>query len=449
MHILIVGAGTAGWSAAAALSYNKKLSISVIEPKDVPTIGVGESTLPLINRFHKDFAIFKDLQWIENASGVLKFTIDFENFFENKQHTWSHPFNINKEIESQNVLENTNLSNPELTDKFFYTQRLKNSGFSSLSSELSKIGAYHLDAKIYASELKKIALGRGVKLYTNKITQLEQSGNKTNSVTLDNGEKLTADLYIDCSGFHNILFKNLESEFIPFTQRLFCDSAVTIRLPFKDEKKQKTNATLCYALDNGWVWHTPLQDTLTMGYVFSSKHTNFDNATQEFKDYLKEKQGYEVDDLSFNKVSFRSGTYKESWLGNNIAIGLSSFFIEPIESTGIALFQIQITELSKILQSNPKFVQNYQSLYNNSVREKIFLVKDFIEMHYMLSDRKDSQFWRDSSSIEPSEKQKKIIQLYTDKEYKKILSYEIGEIFSSLSWLLLLLGMDKSKLTKN
>lgn len=443
MHIVIIGGGSAGFSCAAALSYNKNLSISLVEPHNIPTIGVGESTLPLINQFHKEFHLFEGVTWLKKLSATLKFTIDFENFLANKEQSWSHPFSINRSVEQSNVLENMHLSNPELSDKFYYTQRVKNSGFVEISPELAKIGAYHLDAKLYAQSLKEIALQRGVKLYNKRVVEIKQSDTTTEYLTLEGGERLNAELYIDCTGFKNILFEQLNAEFIPFTKRLFCDSAITLRAPYIKPEQQRINATLSHALNSGWVWHIPLQDSITMGYVFSSKHSSAKEAQEEFELYLQERYGYNTQELSFEELHFRSGTYKESWLGNNIAIGLSSFFIEPLESTGIALFEIQIMQLSKILQSNPKSLFNYRDSYNRDIRENIESVKEFIEMHYILSDRVDTPFWREASSIEPSATHKDILRLYKNREYQKILAYNIGGIFGNLSWLLLLIGMRK------
>ena len=160
---------------------------------------------------------------------------------------------------------------------------------------------------------------------------------------------------------------------------------------------------------------------------------------------MQERYSYNTKEFEATFIKYRSGVHKKSWIGNNIAIGLSSFFIEPLESTGIALFQIQIMELAKILETNPDFYINYKNIYNQTIYNYVLSVRDFIEMHYITSNRKDTQFWMDATSIIPNEFQKKLLDLYENNKYKEILEFNFLGIFGSLSWLHLLMGMDLKK----
>lgn len=445
MKIAIIGAGTAGWSCAAALSKNKNLQITLISSKELKSIGVGESTLPMVRGFHEKFSLFFDNSWLKKVNGTLKYTLEFEGFLENQNKKWFHPLSTYKKYEEYMSLKNMDKNNEYLANNFFYTQKLKNSSFHGLENYNLGIGAFHFDAKLYANELKQIALNRGVIHIEKTIKELIQEKNITNRLILDDDSFINAELFIDCSGFENILFKAFNNSFESFSNRLYCDSAVAIKVDYKDEKIQKINATLAKALKNGWVWHIPLEDKIAFGYVYSSKHTTQEKAKKEFFEYLQERYSYNTKEFEATFIKYRSGVHKKSWIGNNIAIGLSSFFIEPLESTGIALFQIQIMELAKILETNPDFYMNYKNRYNQIIYDYVLSVRDFIEMHYITSNRKDSQFWIDATSIVPNEFQQKILDLYEHKKYKEILEFDFLGIFGSLSWLHLLMGMDLKK----
>lgn len=444
MKVIIIGSGTAGWSCAAAFSLYENLDITLIESCEDKSIGVGESTTPLIRTFHEHFNIFTDLNWLEKSNGTLKFTIEFESFLKEKNRKWTHPFYTNRILDNKDVINNINLGNMEFSNKFFFTQQIRNEKFHEINSEYCNLGAYHFDAVEYKEELKKVALNRGVKVLFNDVIKIAQNNEITESITLNNNSTIKADLFIDCTGFNNILFENLETNYESFQDRLFNDTAYVIRLPYKNEKIQKLNTTIGKALSSGWVWQIPLNDSISYGYVHSSKHISKEDAKKELKHYLEESFKYNFEEFNPKRVAFSSGCHKNSWIGNNIAIGLSSFFIEPIESTGIALFQMQIIELSRILESNPNYFFNFQKKYNKEIYQNIISVKNFIEMHYILSNREDSSFWIDSSSIKLNEVQKNIIELYKNKQYEKIFEFGLGDIFGSYAWFLLLLGMDKT-----
>ncbi len=443
MNIVIVGSGTAGWSTAAALSYYEDMNITIIESDSSETIGVGESTTPLIKTFHNNYKIFPNLDWLKNSKGTLKFTIEFENFLKSGQKKWSHPFYTNRIIDSELINNLSNLNNLALCEELFYTQKLRNEKFCELDDENSNLGAFHFDAELYSKELKNTALKRGVKIVNDHVKSINYENNITKNLVLNDNSKIYGDLFIDCTGFHKTIFKNFDLDFIQFNERLLNDTAIVIKLPYRDKSIQKINATLGYALKNGWVWHIPLEDCVSYGYVFSSNYTNETDAKNELIEYLNNRYSYSIkENVNYKKINFLSGCYKNNWVGNNIAIGLSSFFIEPIESTGIALFQLQIIELCKIIENNPKFIFNYQAKYNKEVFNKILSVKEFIEMHYILSNRNDSSYWKDASSIKPSLYQENLIKLYEKKDFAKIFNHSLDGIFGSFSWLLLMKGMD-------
>lgn len=210
IDIVIVGGGTAGWSCAAALSKNNNLNITLINPKDDQRIGVGESTLPLIRQFHKTFSLFDDNAWLKKVNGTLKYTLEFESFMEINSSKWVHPLSSNKEYEQFMSLRNTQMDNLTFSDKYFFAQKLRNTKYSDIGNYNLELGAFHLDALLYSKELKNIAIKRGVTYLEQSVKNIIQEEQITKSLILEDNSCIEAELFIDCTGFKNLLFKNLK-----------------------------------------------------------------------------------------------------------------------------------------------------------------------------------------------------------------------------------------------
>ncbi len=461
-NILIAGGGTSGWSAAAYLSSNKNLNITIIEPSDIPTIGVGESTIPYINIVHKemDLDVFKTPEWINKVDGSLKFSIEFADF-NRIGDKWIHPFLVSgtadtimsdRTCSSQIPLEIYN-SQQDYVDDNYVLPNLRSQKFTTPEEqsvdEKLNVAGYHIDAAKYANLLKQETTKRSnVTLLDAHIEDISVKDEKINNLVLNNGKVVNADLYIDCTGFRALLANAVNSEWdTSYSERLFVDTALAVQLPYIDRSKQMRNTTYCHALQNGWVWNVPLQTRIGTGYVYSSRHTSEDDARIEFKEHLSKMYGYNKDELTFRKLDFGVGIRRESWKNNVVAVGLSSFFLEPIESTAIATMHYQISTIADMLTTDYILPDDKIKRFNEVNNLAVDAIASYIELHYIMTKRDDSQFWSDVANIPFTKEQSDIMDLYLDKSKKfnrsTLRATTNGHnLFDQSSFLFLYLGYD-------
>ena len=218
-------------------------------------------------------------------------------------------------------------------------------------------------------------------------------------------------------------------------------------MPYRDRSTQMRNTTYCHALQNGWVWNVPLQTRIGTGYVYSSRHTSEDDARMEFKKHLNEMYGYNKEELKFRKLDFGVGIRPESWKNNVVAVGLSSFFLEPIESTAISTMHYQISTLYDMITNDYILPKDKIKRFNSVNKMSVDAIASYIELHYIMSKRTDSQFWKDVSSAKLTQVQKDTIELYLDSNRsfnRTTVDAVTGghNIFDQSSFLFLYLGYD-------
>lgn len=449
--ICIVGGGTTGWSAAAYLSKFGRFQVEIIEPEVNEPIGVGESTLPYLENFHTStgFKEFNSRAWVDKVDGTGKFTIEFANFFK-KATKWVHPFFINGQDEGALDAFNHGLVKvPSGSGQYDWVgetlgmAKLRQEGFKD-TKNLPQIGmGFHLDATKYAKLLRELSLTRdNVKLTHGTVTEIKWDNEDISAVVLDNTAEIEADYYLDATGFSSILNP---SPWVSYEKELFCDSAWAVQLPYLDGATQKRNTTYCHGLKNGWVWNVPLQSRVGTGYVFSSRHTSAEGAKKEFLSHLREEYGYDTETLTPRLVNFQSGHRKEPWKGNVISIGLASMFIEPLESTAIALTHVALHSLEPLLTADHVDLAVRKKRFNQRTIKKSLQTLDFITAHYKFSQRCDSRFWRDCRKLRIRPKVSKLLKTYSDKE-KTLLPEVVNKIykdhgfFGNDSWGLLFLA---------
>lgn len=437
-RILIVGGGTAGWMAAAALSarYRKfMLDICLVESEEIGSVGVGEATVPGIRRFHHQLAI-SERDFVRETQASFKLGIEFQNWRQSG-HRFFHPFSA---------------FGAKIADQDFYQCWLKlwREGYQfplesySLAVAMARSGrfsqpdessenplawynyAYHFDASLYAKFLRKYAEDRGVKRVQGKVVEVQQDSHtgELTGVCMDSGERLTADLFVDCSGFRALLIEQtLESGFEDWSHWLPCDSAVVVQTKALDDP---IPYTISLARDAGWQWRIPLQHRKGNGYVYSSRFVDHDAA---HTDMLKELDGPMLTEPKF--IRFTTGIRHRFWEKNCIALGLASGFIEPLESTSISLIQ---TGIDKLIQFLPDLLVTNENVAeaNRLNRLEYERIRDFIVLHYISSSRRDTPFWRYVSEMEiPYSLREKIEAFRRDGE---IVLFE-QESFQEASWL--------------
>jgi flavin-dependent dehydrogenase len=412
--VLIVGGGSTGWMSAAYLSKRLKfLDITLIESKKISTIGVGESTLGHINRFIDALGL-KDEDWMKFCNATYKTSIKFTDF--RKPGTYFHyPFGI------WDMSHNTNGIMDWFTYQAFADKKLPPSDFaewaipSTMMTDRNKLTrnldnkvpnfnfhydtAYHMDAEKFGIFLKEqIAIPNGVTHIQDTIVDVTQDETgAVSGVITEDGRTLTADLYIDATGFRKLLIeKVMKSEFLSFGDLLLNDRALAARVGYVDREKEMHSVTNCTAIESGWVWDIPLWTRRGTGYVHSSKFADREQAEKDFRKHLSLRIGVDkAEETEFNYVEIRHGVQKEPWVKNVCAMGLALGFVEPLESTGLLTTHENIMRLGATLEKREGFVNQFDmDGWNFAAREELEGFKQFVAIHYALSQREDTEYWR-------------------------------------------------------
>lgn len=404
--IIIVGGGSAGWMAATYLNKvllpsSSDLTIKVIESPDIDTIGVGEATVPTIRDFFSRIGI-PEKELLMETNATLKSAIKFVDWYKLGDGGYYHPFEAplysdGIEVSSHWAAEKIKGNNvesfahatgvlPSLCDVNKVTKTKNTANYKAHT-----LYAYHLDAIKMAAYLRKIALERGVIRIEDTVNEvkLKSNGEISSLITAENGE-LSADLYIDCTGFTGLLIeKALGEKFISYEDELPCNSAVAIQTSYENNEESIVPYTLATAKSAGWMWEIGLSTRKGNGYVFSDKFQSFNDAEDELKVAL----GLGSSDIKAKKLKMRIGRRERFWSKNCLSLGLSGGFIEPLESTGLQLIQVALELFCDYFPSRENYTA-LQNRFNHILAAKFDDAKDFVVMHYCLTQREDSEFWK-------------------------------------------------------
>ena len=404
--IVIAGGGSAGWLTAAHLSRNLRgVKITLIESPNVPTIGVGESTVPPVVAFMQDLGL-DEQDWMPRCNATYKSAICFKGFHGTDGRTIWFPFSNTWSV--ANIPANRYWLYKHFTDST-YSDPFSIYRYTSLVPDICEAGktvrslagasyAYHFDATALGEFLKAFSVDNGVELVLDTITDVVQNEDGSiRELSRENGEALQADLFIDCSGFRSLLLgQTLKEPFEEYYDYLFNDRAIAMRFPFVEKEQEMVSYTLCTALSSGWAWKIPLYNRIGTGYVYSSRHLSKEAAEAEFRQFLAGLLGEaRVREGQARHLDIRVGKHSRTWVRNCVGIGLSSGFVEPLESTGIQIVQGEIDLLARILQARNDYNCGDVAVYNTSVTRLMEVIRDFLICHYALTNRKDTPYWRD------------------------------------------------------
>lgn len=434
-QLVIVGGGTAGWMFATAASHlysAKQLQITLIESEQIGSVGVGEATLPQLKDFNKYVGI-DEQEMMEKTNATFKLGIKF-NDWGAVGNSYFHPFgqygNKDNDIHHYWARLQGKPDTPNFSQLSYASQMCAYNRFEFPSQNPTEIAsnyayAYHFDAGMYAKFLREKCEKAGVKRIEGLIETVKnhsQSGD-ISSVTLKSGESITGDFFIDCSGFRSLLLgQNLNAQFDDWSKWLLCDRAVALPSEKLDNLPNYTQST---AKSAGWQWQIPLQHRTGNGYVYCSEFISDQDAAESL---LKNIKGEAIDSPKFLK--FKAGRYQKSWSHNCLALGLSSGFLEPLESTSIYLIQIAITSFLRIFP-----LQNMSSVadeYNRVMDNEYDRIRDFLILHYHLNQRTDSELWRYCRDMPVPDSLQEKITLFEKRGF--IDSYKYG-LFNLPSWL--------------
>jgi tryptophan halogenase len=442
-QIVILGGGTAGWMTAAALSktLNGKVAVTVVESDEIGTVGVGEATIPLITRFNQMLGVDED-DFLRATQGTFKLGIEFVDWAR-IGNRYMHGFGRYRQDIQLASFEQFwqkmaqgghahDLQAYSISKMAAYAGKFMRPRLDVPDSPLADLAhAFHFDASLYARYLRRYAEARAVRRIEGRVVDvsLHSESGHIASLTLATGEVVEGQFFVDCSGFRGRLIEEvLKTGYEDWSHWLPCDRAVAVPCASVAPLLPYTRAT---ARSAGWQWRIPLQHRIGNGYVYSSQHMSDDAAATSLLSHL---DGEAL--AAPRTLRFVTGMRLKAWNRNCLAIGLSSGFIEPLESTSIHLIQTAIGRLLTFFPTSTASEIDIQE-YNRQSRREFEHVRDFIILHYHATKRDDSPFWDYCRTMRIPESLKYKMELY--QSHGRVLG-ESDALFAEAGWVQVMHG---------
>lgn len=436
LRIVVAGGGTAGWMTAAALArtLGNAIELTLVESDAIGTIGVGESTIPPMALFNRLLGI-GEADFMRATQATFKLGINFENWKDigesyfhsfgttgtdhwsaGFQHFWLHGL--------------TNGHKHSYDDYCLELKAAQQGKFAHLPEERMNY-AYQLDSSRYAAFLRSIAESEGAQRIEGRIAEVELDGTTGNiaALCLDGDRRIEGDLFIDCTGFRALLIEGaLHTGFDDWTHYLPCDSAIAIQTA---SVRPPVPYTRAIAHDAGWQWRIPLQHRQGNGIVYCSRYLDKDAALERI---LGSVEGDVLTKPNF--IGYTTGVRRKQWHRNCVAIGLSGGFMEPLESTSIHLIQRAVLRLIRMLPGGPISARDIAE-FNDQQFADMHQIRDFLILHYKVTDRRDSAFWRHCADLPLPDSLEQKIELF--RETGRVFRRN-EELFVENSWVQVMMG---------
>lgn len=432
-NVLILGGGTAGWMTASYLSkaLQGNVRVTLLEAPGIPRIGVGEATVPNLQRVFFDYLGLREDQWMPECNAAFKTAVKYINWktpgedqattrtCDGRPDHFYHPFGI---LPSQDHIPLSHYwfnkkYRGETTLPFDYSCFKDVAIMDANRAPIGRDGrpatfyAWHFDAHLVADFLRRFATARlGVNHVLDEMESVEfnQENGHIAALKTKSGQRLEADLFIDCSGFRGLLINQALGEpFLDMSDHLLCDSAVASAIPHDDAKHGIEPYTSAIAMHSGWTWKIPMLGRFGSGYVHSSKFSTMDEAATRFCKLWK----LDPDKTNLNRVRFRVGRNRRAWVKNCVSIGLASCFLEPLESSGIYFITAAIYQLAKNFPDK-HFDAALADNFNREIEFMFDDTRDFIQAHFYFSPRMDTPFWRANKELHLADQIKEKVAMY-------------------------------------
>lgn len=448
LRFCIMGGGTAGWMAACLLAKRwPQHEVTVIESPEIGIIGVGEGSTPQLRAFFESLGV-NEADWMPACNATYKAGISFHGWSNAEGfESYFHPFQT--EIDHHTTphfffhtrARRTGRDVWAHPDRFFLSSQLARKKLAPIPNENFPfdIGyGYHFDANLVGAFLRKLATS---KLNVQHIsrTVLEIPVNEAGQVVglrLDDDIVVTADFFVDCSGFRStIMQRALGEPFVSFADNLFNDSAVA--MPTGNDPNGIACQTRATTLSAGWAWHIPLTNRAGNGYVYSSQFLSDDDAETELRRHL----GLLNSDVEARRLKMKVGRVANSWVGNCLAVGLSQGFIEPLEATALHIVQATVEGFADAFERGG-FTPEHREEFNQAIGERYDGIRDYIVAHYRLNTR-DGDYWRANASHDNlSDSLKSLMTCWFKGEEldREVLRQGISRYYAPLSWHCLFAG---------
>jgi tryptophan halogenase len=444
--VVIVGGGTSGWMAAAALAkvLRQKVAIRLVESDEIATIGVGEATIPMISLFNRALEIDED-EFLRETQGTIKLGVEFVNWWRTG-HRYMHAFGrFGQDLGTLPFYQHwlrmylagkaPELENYSINRMASLQNKCMRATTEHGHSPLADIAhAFHFDAGLYARYLRRYAEARGVARTEGRIVDvaLRAEGARAGdveAVVLASGERVGGDLFLDCSGFRALLIEGaLKTGFEDWSHWLPCNRAVAVPCESSPDFSPYTRSTAHTA---GWQWRIPLQHRIGNGHVYCAEHLREDEAIATLMNHLDGRPLAEPRTLKFT-----TGKRRKAWNRNCVAIGLAGGFIEPLESTSIHMVQSTLSRLIALFPDRG-FSQADIDEFNRQCDFEYERIRDFIVLHYKATERDDTPFWRQCRDMRIPESLQARIELYRSRGH--IVRHD-NELFAEVAWLQVLHG---------
>ena len=438
--LVVVGGGTAGWMSAALLKrvLGKELDIELVESEDIGIIGVGEATIPPIQLANAVLGL-DEADFLRETKSTIKVAIRFENWCrqgDSYYHTFGAPGRSQAFCHFHHFWTRAQLAG--------YESNLWDYDLNYLCAEANKFAklqvedpvwelqyAYHFDASLYGQYLRRYSEKLGVTRTEGLIedVKFDPENGFVESLQLKGGGTVTGDFFVDCSGLRGLLIhKALNTGYEDWGHWLPCDRAMAVP-SVRFEKTLPFTRSIAHSA--GWQWRIPLQHRNGNGLVYSSRHYSDDEAADILLNNLDSEAIGEP-----KVIPFRTGRTRKQWNRNVVAVGLSSGFLEPLESTSIHLIQSAVVRLITLFP-HAGVTPALMDEYNRQSQFEFEYIRDFIILHYCLNERGDSQFWRDTRNMNVPDRITRKIELFRS---SGTLTKDNMDIFLEASWLQVMLG---------
>jgi hypothetical protein len=458
-RIVIVGGGTAGWITACLIAAEHgrpaggRVEITLIESPDIPTIGVGEGTWPSMRLTLQKIGL-SESSLIRDCDASFKQGTQFISWSETgKDNRYYHPFSLPAEYSSLNMAGHWMQRHSEMSFAEFVTPQAQVIAAGLAPKQISTPDyafnvnyGYHFDAGKFAKLLHQHAVEQlAVNYVSGNVKRVEaRPDGDIEAVVLASGDRFEGDLFIDCTGQRGLLInEHFGVDFVSVKDVLFNDAAIAVQVPYSNLNEPIASATQATAVASGWIWDIGLQTRRGIGHVYSTAHADQAQAMIAVQDYVRRvSPASDLGSLDFRTISFEPGYREQFWVRNCVAVGLSGGFIEPLEASALALIEQAASIISRQMPVTREIMDVVAKRFNEKMHYNWQRVIEFLKLHYVVSRRDDSDYWRDcrnDSSCPDSLKDKLCVWEQQPPWHED--APRVDELFPSASYQYVLYGM--------
>ena len=460
-RIVIVGGGSAGWLTAGILAAQlqakikeSSLEILLVESPDIATVGVGEGTWPSMRTTLQKIGV-RELDFIRQCDVSFKQGSKFINWSKGEGEFYYHPFSLPENYADTNLafawqeqyFGQVDFAHSVCPQSAICDLNLAPKQSSTPDFAFNLNYGYHLNAGKFSEFLRRHCVENlGVNHCLDKIIAIKSHNDGyINGLETQKNGMLTGDLFVDCSGFAALLIgQHYDIPFIEKRDILFNDRAIAAQVQYSEKEAPIASCTLSIAQDAGWVWDIALPNRRGIGYTYASEHASQKNAEETLRAYIASAFSEEVaENTSVRSIKFNPGYRSELWHKNCVAIGISAGFIEPLEASALVMIERSAQLLAEQLPVNTATMPILATRFNTVMQYHWEKIIDFLKLHYVLSQRRDSDYWRRHVAVESQTSSlQESLALWRHQPPWKYDTYRIDELFPSASYQYVLFGMN-------